>query len=493
MKRNGRDLVYYLTLVCVPMFFAVLLGLYLSKLSIDKHVDSFGSIYLKTLERKIDSLTNQARVLMSDTSNCDSIRRRLKVWPSVHGYLTVKNGQIMCQSDSVFDWVDPLLVTAGLTPGIHSYPKAGSANKERVLVIVSQDNLNPASLGMAIVSLDEFISYMDISDSLQYEKLAVWIGANCLFDRSQYDFDNMHYFKSERFHIKLGIEPTENYICYSMLMFTLSSIPLGLLISLFIHLVIIRLKPRCSLVEEIKSAVKRGEFYLVYQPVYDAMGELYGFEALARWQHPKMGVVGPDIFIPAIEKNQLGIAFTYYVFARAAQDMALLEPGKNYHLGINVPPEFIMCSNFESTLSTLMKTFDGLPVAITLEVTERQLLDEAAIEQIDMARRLGVKIAIDDFGVGHTSLSMLQRLNIDYLKIDKCFVDTVGIDSVNAPVLESIIELAHRLNITIVAEGVESAKQVDFLNQRGCQYQQGYFYAKPLTMDELLETTAPRI
>ncbi|USH01665.1 EAL domain-containing protein [Grimontia kaedaensis] len=487
MKRNGRDLVYYLTLVCVPMFFAVLLGLYFSKLSIDKHVDDFGVIYLKTLERKIESLTNQVRVVTSDDSNCDSIKRRLELWPSIHDFVTVQNGQVMCQSDTVFDWVAPSLLTADLTPGIHSYPRAGSAGKERVVVVVSQDKVNPASLGMAVVSLAEFIAYMDISDSLQYEKLAVWVGDKCLFNRSQYNLENMQYFKSQRFHVELGVEPADNYVRYSMLMFTLSSIPLGLLMSLFIHLVIMRLKPRYSLVEEIKSGLKRGEFYLVYQPVCDAVGELYGFEALARWQHPKMGAVGPDIFIPAIEQNQLGIEFTYYVFARAAQDMALLSTDKTYHLGINVPPEFIMCPHFESTLSSLMNTFESLPVAITLEVTERQLLDEAAIAQIDTARLLGVEVAIDDFGVGHTSLSMLQRLNIDYLKIDKCFVDTVGVDSVNAPVLESIIELAHRLNIAIVAEGVENVKQVDFLNQRGCQYQQGYFYAKPLTMNDLLE------
>lgn len=486
MKRNGRDLVYYLTLVCVPMFFAVLLGLYLSKLSIDKHVDDFGGIYLKTLERKIESLTNQAQVIMSHTSNCRSIKSRLKLWPSVHDFVTVKNGQVMCQSDTVFDWVDPSLITANLTPGIHSYPKAGTIGHERVLVIVSQEKNDLDTRGMAVVSLDEFISYMDISDSLQYEKLAVWIGDKCLFNRSQYDLESMHYFKSQRFHIELGVQPTESYVRYSMLMFTLASIPLGLLISLFSHLIIMRLKPRFSLIEEIKTGMKRGEFYLMYQPVYDAMGELYGFEALARWQHSKMGAVGPDIFIPAIEQNGLGVEFTHYVFSRAAQDMALLPTGKTYHLGINVPPEFMTCPNFESELAYVLGLFNALPVSITLEITERQLLDDSALTQIDAARRLGVSVAIDDFGVGHTSLSMLQRLNLDYLKIDKCFVDTVGVDSVNAPVLESIIELAHRLNIAIVAEGVENGEQIDFLIHRGCQYQQGYFYSKPLMVGDLL-------
>ncbi|WP_268895526.1 EAL domain-containing protein [Grimontia sedimenti] len=144
------------------------------------------------------------------------------------------------------------------------------------------------------------------------------------------------------------------------------------------------------------------------------------------------------------------------------------------------------CPSFESELAYVLGLFDALPVSITLEITERQLLDDSALTQIDAARRLGVSVAIDDFGVGHTSLSMLQRLNLDYLKIDKCFVDTVGVDSVNAPVLESIIELAHRLNIAIVAEGVENGEQVDFLIHRGCQYQQGYFYSKPLMVGDLL-------
>lgn len=202
-----------------------------------------------------------------------------------------------------------------------------------------------------------------------------------------------------------------------------------------------------------------------------------------------MGEIGPDIFIPAIEQNELGIDFTRYVFRRAAEDMANLSPGKRYHLGINVPPEFMMSPDFEQILTDDLVAYRNLPVALTLEITERQLLGESAIEQINIARALGVKVAIDDFGVGHTSLSMLQCLQVDYLKIDKCFVDTVGVDSVNAAVLEAIIALAHRLNIAIVAEGVENRQQMDFLNRKGCQYQQGYYFSRPLSLEDTLSLT----
>ncbi|MCG7587865.1 EAL domain-containing protein, partial [Photobacterium sp. OFAV2-7] len=136
-------------------------------------------------------------------------------------------------------------------------------------------------------------------------------------------------------------------------------------------------------------------------------------------------------------------------------------------------------------VSSLKPRFEALGVELCFEVTERQFLDQRVASQLSSVRQLGVEVAIDDFGTGQTALSVLQTISFDYLKIDKSFVDTIGVDSVNHHVLDAIIDLAHRLEVKIVAEGVEDNTQTGYLKERNCHYLQGYNFFKPLSLDDL--------
>ncbi|MEZ8141795.1 EAL domain-containing protein [Enterovibrio sp. FF113] len=482
MKFDKQDAVYYLVLLCVPLFFSVAFGLYLSKLTIDKHAEEFGAFYLQAVERKATVLATQVSMALSEPENCRVIQDRMALLPNVEHYITVKDGEILCQSNQFFDWVDLALLEKKIEPGIHSYRKIDAdESSEKVLVVATEKTQN--GQGFVVLTKPAFHEYLDLASSARYSKLTIWFGSATLVGECYADQAMENSVSSDKYHIRIGASASDSNVNKTMAMFVLSSMPIALLLSLLAHLLIRFFTPRFSLAEEIRRGMERKEFHLQYQPIYGKDNRLHGFEALARWQHPTMGSVSPEIFIPEIENQQLSMPFTRYVFKTVVEDMASLHFTQRYHLGVNVPPEFMCSDDLEDTLKATLKEFDRVNLSLTLEVTERQLLDEKAILQIDAVRDLGVRVAIDDFGVGHTSLSMLQRLKFDYLKIDKCFVDTVGVDSINAPVLESIIELAHRLNIDIVAEGVENEEQATFLADRGCEYQQGYFHDKPMSIE----------
>ncbi|MDN3683357.1 EAL domain-containing protein [Vibrio sinaloensis] len=132
--------------------------------------------------------------------------------------------------------------------------------------------------------------------------------------------------------------------------------------------------------------------------------------------------------------------------------------------------------------------FSQIGIVLTTEITERQMLDDKGREALHRLREHGMRISIDDFGTGHTALSVIQQTEFDYLKIDKCFVDTIGVETVNSAVLNTIIELGHRLNVQMVAEGVEEEHQAQYLAKMGVHKLQGYYFAKPLSLKEI-ETT----
>ncbi|MGF1769006.1 EAL domain-containing protein [Enterovibrio makurazakiensis] len=456
----------------------------MSKLSVDHHAKDFGQFYLQILGRKADVLSAQVGVALSQPEKCEEIDSRMAMWRYIDDYATVKDGDILCQSNPLIDWGSSKFSAKTLEPGLHHYLKKSSdSTADIVLMIVTEKT--SSGQGFAVLTEQAFHEYLDLVPSSRYSKLTIWIGDTAIVGRRHADQVIANSVESGDHHISIGALASDTYVNTTMAMFVLSSIPVALMISLMAHFLICYFAPRLSLADDIKRGLDRKEFYLQYQPIYGNDNKLHGFEALARWQHPKMGNVSPEIFIPEIENQQLSMLFTRYVFERVVQDIGPLNLTKPYHLGVNVPPSFMCSDELDTTLKSTLEAFQRVNLLLTLEVTERQLLDEEAIRHIDAVRQLGIRVAIDDFGVGHTSLSMLQRVHFDYLKIDKCFVDTVGVDSINAPVLESIIELAHRLNVNIVAEGVEKIEQSSFLSARGCQFQQGYLHDRPLSIETI--------
>lgn len=264
------------------------------------------------------------------------------------------------------------------------------------------------------------------------------------------------------------------------------SLPICFIIVLLSGLLFLRKKNRHSLADDIRSGIENEEFFLVYQPVICAEdGKAKGVEALVRWQHPQMGLVRPDLFIPIAEESKLIVPLTNYIFEKALKDFANMKVESGFRVAFNVAPEHFTQDDIESKFIHLRDSLARIGVKPLIEITERQLLTPDICQRIESLRQLGILVAIDDFGTGQTTLSLLQTMPLDYLKIDKCFIDTIGQDSVTSHVLDTIIELSHKMNYVVVAEGVETQEQADYLTSRQVHFLQGYLFAKPMKLADL--------
>ncbi|MFC4274097.1 EAL domain-containing protein [Achromobacter aloeverae] len=246
---------------------------------------------------------------------------------------------------------------------------------------------------------------------------------------------------------------------------------------------------RMTLATDMRKGMRNGEFHLVYQPLVElGTGAFSGVEALLRWNHPSAGPIRPDLFIPVAEENGLIVELTRHVFALAAADLRTLGLPPHAHLGLNVCAQHMARTDFVDDVEALLRRIEGLgPITLVLEVTERAALPDSEVVRANMRRlrERGVQWAIDDFGTGHSSLAYIEQLEADFLKIDRAFVNSVGTDAVSAVVLETIITLARKLDLRMVAEGVETARQSAFLRAHGVQFGQGYYYGRPMRARDL--------
>jgi diguanylate cyclase (GGDEF)-like protein/PAS domain S-box-containing protein len=251
-----------------------------------------------------------------------------------------------------------------------------------------------------------------------------------------------------------------------------------------------RIAEKLSLESRLHRALEMEEFVLHYQPKVDvASRRLVGLEALIRWQNPELGLVPPIKFIGLLEETGLILDVGSWALRRAALDHrawaeAGLRPPK---VAVNLSAIQLRQRNFVRTLEQAIR--DGLsPTGIDLELTESVVMEDiqASMEKLIEVRRLGVGIAVDDFGTGYSSLAYLARLPVETLKIDRSFVKAMDDDSTARTLVQTIISLAHSLRLKVVAEGVETESQATLLLELGCDQMQGYLFAKPLAVAELL-------
>ncbi len=273
-------------------------------------------------------------------------------------------------------------------------------------------------------------------------------------------------------------------------------VPLGLAMSaLLVGLVIFVSRQRISPRVELASAVRRGEFTVVYQPIIAlATGLCVGAEALVRWQRFDGTTVAPDQFIPLAEETGLIEPLTDLVIARVVADLGTwLGTDSSIHVAINISSCDMQSGRFLGVLAEALAEANIAPEQIWLEATERGFMDAAAASAtIERARAAGHFVAIDDFGTGYSSLSLLETLPLDSLKIDKAFVDAIGTQAATSVVIPHIIEMGHGLGFAIVAEGVETEAQEAYLRKAGVEYAQGWLYSRPLAADDLCRFHASR-
>ena len=250
-----------------------------------------------------------------------------------------------------------------------------------------------------------------------------------------------------------------------------------------------RARSRLMLEESLRSAIENNDFVLVYQPqIYLASGRLRGFEALLRWQHRAAGTIAPGVFIPLLEETRLINRLGDWIFRAGAEQCQRLNAqfGAGSVLSLNVSPVQFSRAQLVEELRLVLEEFGLQPAQLEVEVTESALMQDlnTSQEQLRQLRALGVKIAIDDFGTGYSSLAYLRHFELDTLKIDRLFIANMLESPRDAAVVSTIIDLGRHLGLEVIAEGVETEAQRDWLVQHNCAIMQGFLVAPGLSAEQ---------
>lgn len=246
---------------------------------------------------------------------------------------------------------------------------------------------------------------------------------------------------------------------------------------------------RLNLENELRKAISKREFILYYQPKIDLhTGKVKGVEALIRWQHPVKGMVPPNDFISVAEDSGLIVPIGEWVIEEATKQMKRWEEsGIDLTMSINISTVQLNKQNVAEVIRKHIKQNGCTPELLEIELTETSIMDahERATNMLNDIKSIGIQISMDDFGVGYSSFSYLRNLPIDILKIDRSFVRDITTDKDDAAIISAILAMAHTLNLTVVAEGVESLEQLHFLHNKRCDIIQGYLFSRPLPETEL--------
>ena len=243
---------------------------------------------------------------------------------------------------------------------------------------------------------------------------------------------------------------------------------------------------------KLKRSFERDELLVHYQPKYNLeTGEVFGAEALVRWELPERGMILPSDFIPIAEETNLIIEIGEWVLDKVCEDFrywqrSVSSPGR---VSVNLSLKQLRQPNFTKRIGSILRSYEVSPTSLELEITETTLMEnpEKTIKLLDQLYALGLHLAIDDFGTGYSSLSALQQFPISTLKIDQSFVRDVSSNADDATIVDTIIQMCKTLKLDVVAEGVESEDQLAFLQSLGCTYAQGLLFGDPMSSDSYLE------
>jgi EAL domain-containing protein (putative c-di-GMP-specific phosphodiesterase class I) len=245
-------------------------------------------------------------------------------------------------------------------------------------------------------------------------------------------------------------------------------------------------KQRMRISNDMHGALAANQYRIYYQPVIElATGNIHKAEALIRWQHPKLGVLCPADFIPVAEENGLILEIGDWMLRESALQAVrwrLIDPA--FQISVNKSPVQFNERKKHADWFVQLKEL-GIPgQCLSVEITEGLLANDKINEKLLQFRDAGIEVALDDFGTGYSSLSYLKKFHIDYLKIDQAFIKHLSPDSNDMALCEAIIVMAHKLNIRVIAEGIETEQQRELLTRGGCDFGQGFLFSKPLLADE---------
>ena len=253
---------------------------------------------------------------------------------------------------------------------------------------------------------------------------------------------------------------------------------------------------RLTILTDLRSAVEDDQLFLVYQPKIDVTtGEVLGVEALVRWNHPTRGIQYPDTFIPLAENTGLIAPITFFVVERALRQVRTWqEAGIDLSVAVNLSVRHLTDMSLPDRIAVALERWGVAPSKLVIEVTESSIMTDPkrAAVVLQQLRRIGVEVSIDDYGTGHASLNYLKQFDIDELKIDRSFIMNLDIESSDAIIVASTVELGHNLGLRIVAEGVEDGDTLAWLAGLGCDVAQGYHIGRPMAPDAVVDVVEQR-
>lgn len=240
-----------------------------------------------------------------------------------------------------------------------------------------------------------------------------------------------------------------------------------------------------SVEDDLRAAIEADKLLLLYQPIMSGCGSQFlGVEALVRWQHPTHGLLSAERFVGLAEERGGIVPLGEWVLRRACRDA---KRWPNLHVAVNVSPVQFRQKDFVATIQAILSETGMEPHRLELELTEGVVISDADLAERSIMdlRAAGIRMALDDFGSGYSSLIYLRRFAFDKIKIDRSFLESMEPQGESAVIIDSIVKLGHALGLTVTAEGIETIEQAHFLQQLGCDELQGFLYAGPLTADEI--------
>jgi EAL domain-containing protein (putative c-di-GMP-specific phosphodiesterase class I) len=249
---------------------------------------------------------------------------------------------------------------------------------------------------------------------------------------------------------------------------------------------------------ELRRAMERSEFVLFYQPkVRLSDKQIVGVECLIRWEHPERGLLTPNEFIEVAEETGAIVDIGNWIIQEACRNGKALsvQAKRNIQIAVNISPRQFRDPNLVATIRRNLRESGLNPSTLEIEITETMLMGdvEAANTTVRQLHELGVRLAIDDFGTGYSSLNYLKKFPINTVKVDRSFIMDIPESEDDKAITSAVIAMAHRLNMEVVAEGIETQSQLDFLLAHDCEYAQGYLFAKPLPLSHLRSMVLPNV
>ncbi len=245
------------------------------------------------------------------------------------------------------------------------------------------------------------------------------------------------------------------------------------------------------LIQTMKEGIKDNEFYLLFQPKVDLEGNIKGLEALLRWNHKKIGFVSPGEFIPIAEEEGHIIPLGNFVMEETIKTIKLLgDKGyKNIKVSANLSARQLENPSLIPDLAHMLDKYMIEEKNFELELTESAIMENPSnsIEILEGIKRMGIKISVDDFGIAFSSLSYLQKIPLDTLKVDRFFIKDVVNPKEESPITKAIIDLGHTLGLEVIVEGIETKEQLEFIRNNGCNLYQGFYFSKAIAIDEVLK------